>query len=128
MFACSPANNKPLLIDFSADSSAIVFDNIDRAGLLQLQNESSGTDSALNGLVSVLQTPSDQDSTLKELPIEGRVVVTDTNLVFIPKMPFVKGRDYLVMTHLNARFGSVKEMLKNELKPGVRAQQQLLTR
>ncbi|MNJ97332.1 hypothetical protein D3C87_150750 [compost metagenome] len=128
LFACSSANNKPLLIDFSADSSAIAFDNIDRAGLLQLQNESSGTDSTLNGLVSVLQTPSDQDSTLKELPIEGRVVVTDTNLVFIPKMPFVKGRDYLVMTHLNARFGSVKEMLKNELKPGVRAQQQLLTR
>jgi len=128
LFACSSANNKPLLIGFSADSSAIVFDNINRAGLLQLQNESSGADSTLNGLVSVLQTPSDQDSTLKEFPIEGRVIVTDSNLVFIPKMPFVKGRNYLVVTHLNARFGSVKELLKNELKPGVRAHQQLLAR
>jgi hypothetical protein len=128
LFACSSANNKPLLIAFSRDSSVIVFDNIDRAGLLQLQNKSFGADSTLNGLVSVLQTPSDQDSTLTELPIEGRVVATDRNLVFIPKTPFVKGREYLVVTHLNARFGSVKELLKNELKPGVRAHQQLLTR
>lgn len=128
LFACTSANNKPLLIRFSADSSAIVFDHINRAGLLQLQNEVADTDSALNDLVSVLQTPSDQESTLKELPIEGRVVVTDSNLVFIPKIPFVKGRDYLVVTHLNTRFGTVKELLKNELKPGIRAHQQLLTR
>jgi hypothetical protein len=128
LFACSSANNKPLLIGFSVDSSAIVFDHINRAGLLLLQNESSGEDSTLNDLVSVLQTPSDQDSTLKELPIEGEIVVTDSNLVFIPKMPFVKGRSYLVVTHLNARFGSVKELLKNELKSGVRGHQQLLTR
>ncbi|WEK19187.1 MAG: hypothetical protein P0Y49_20630 [Candidatus Pedobacter colombiensis] len=128
LFSCSSANNKPLLIGFSADSSAIVFDHINRAGLLQLQNDSLDGDSVLNDLVSVLQTPSELDSTLKELPVEGKVVVTDSNLVFIPKVPFVKGRDYLVVTHLNARFGTVKELLKSELKPGVRTYRQLLKR
>ena len=127
LFACSSANNKPLLITFSADSTSIVFNNIDPVGLLQLQG-GSVTDSTLNSLVSVLQTPSELDSTLKELPIAGRVVVTDSNLVFIPAQAFVRGRDYLIITYLNARFGDAKDLVSGELKPEVRPLQKTLTR
>lgn len=127
LFACSSANNKPLLITFSADSASIVFNNIDPVGLLQLQGDAV-SDSALSSLVSVLQTPSERDSTLKELPIAGRVVVTDSNLVFIPAQPFVKGRDYLIITYLNARFGDAKDLAGGELKPEVRPLQKTLRR
>ncbi|SMC72876.1 hypothetical protein [Pedobacter nyackensis] len=127
LFACSSANNKPLLITFSADSTSIAFNGIDPVGLLQLQSASAG-DSTLNSLISVLQTPSERDSTLKELPVPGRVLVTDSNLVFIPAQPFVKGRDYLVITYLNARFGDAKDLVSGKLKPEVRPIQQVLTR
>jgi hypothetical protein len=127
LFACSSANNKPLSIAFSADSTSIVFNGVDPVGLLQLQSESAG-DSTLSALISVLQTPSERDSTLKELPIAGRVVVTDSNIVFIPTQPFVKGRGYLVITYLNARFGDAKDLVNGEVKPEVRPIQKLLTR
>ena len=127
LFACSSANNKPLLIDFSADSSAIVFNNIEQAGLSQLQ-KSEGKDSTLNNLIAVLQSPSEKDATLKELPVNGKVLLTDSNVVFIPLRPFVKGRDYLVITHLSARFGAIADLLKGEVVNRVRPQQKLLTR
>ncbi|WP_316816883.1 hypothetical protein [Pedobacter nyackensis] len=127
LFACSSTNNKPLLIGFSADSSAIVFNDIDQAGLLQLQNL-EGNDTTLNSLVSVLQTPSERDSTIKESPVDGKILVTDSCIVFTPSVPFLKGRDYLVITHLNTRFGSIKDLLKDEVVNRVRPQQQLLTR
>lgn len=127
LFACSSANNKPLLIDFSADSSSVVFNQIDQTGLLQLKSLGQG-DSTLNNLISVLQTPSAIDTGLRELPVDGKIMVTDSNLVFIPASPFVKGKTYLVVTYLNARFGSIEKILKNELKPGIRPQQKVLTR
>lgn len=127
LFACSSTNNKPLFIGFSADSSAIVFNNIDQAGLLQLQSL-EGNDTTLNSLVSVLETPSEHDSTLKEAPVDGKIMVTDSCLVFTPSSPFVKGRDYLVITHLNSRFGSIKDLMKDEVANRIRPKQQLLTR
>jgi hypothetical protein len=127
LFACSSANNKPLLINFSRDSSAIVFSNIGQAGLLQLQKVSDN-DSMLNSLIAVLQSPSEKDPTSKELPVDGKVLVTDSNIVFIPVRPFVKGRDYLVITHLSARFGAARDLLKGEVTNRVRPQQKLLRR
>ena len=127
LFACSSANNKPLIIDFSADSSAIVFNNIGQTGLLQLQKR-PGNGSTLSSLIAVLHSPSEKDSTLKELPVEGKILVTDSNVVFMPLKPFVKGRDYLVITHLSARFGAVGDLLKGEVVNRVRPQQKLLTR
>lgn len=127
LFACSSTNNKPLLIGFSADSSAIVLTRIDLAGLRQLQ-ASGSNDSTFKTLVSVLETPNEQDTAFQEKTLEGKFKITDTALVFIPIAPFVKGRDYLVITHLNTRFGDVKTLLKGDLKPGVQPQQKLLTR
>ncbi|WP_316810420.1 hypothetical protein [Pedobacter heparinus] len=127
LFACSSANNKPLLIGFNSDSTAIVFKQIEQSGLLELQQLKPG-DSAFNNLVAVLQTPSEKDTSINEAPVEGRFSVTDSNLVFIPARPFVRGRDYLVITHLNAKFGQMKDLLVGELKNRVKPQQKLLTR
>ena len=125
--ACSSSNNKPLLIGFSADSTSIVFNNIDRTGLLQLKSMAT-QDSVLNDLISVLQTPSETDTTIKELPLAGKLMVTDTNIVFTPERPFLKGNDYLVITYLNVRFGSAEQILKSQLNTAVKPHQVLLTR
>lgn len=125
--ACSSTNSKPLLIAFSADSSAIVFSNIDPAGLLQLKNFSP-IDTVFNDLVSVLQSPSEIDTTVKEMPIAGYFKATDSSLVFTPVQPFIKGVDYLVITSLNVRFGSTEKLLKGDLSYGIRPKQKLLTR
>lgn len=127
LFSCSSANNKPLFIDFSADSSAIIFNNIGEAGLLQLQGLPA-KDSILNRLVAVLKSPTEKDSTFREVPVDGKVQLTDSNVVFIPVTPFVRGDEYLVITHLTARFGAIVELLEGEVANRVRPQQKLLTR
>lgn len=126
-FACSNANNKPLSIDFSSDSTKIVISHIDRTGLLELKNSNKG-DSTLNEMISVLQTPSERDSAIREEPIAGKVMLTDSNIVFIPVQPFQKGRDYLVITHLNIRFGGVEEIVKGKVSYSIKPQQKFLTR
>ena len=125
--ACSTTNNKPLLIGFSADSSSIVVSHIDRPGLLQL-NTVDAQDSALSSLITVLQTPSETDTLFREAPMEGQLILTDTNIVFKPSQPFVKGRDYLVITYLNARFGTAEQIFKSKLNTSVKPQQVVLTR
>jgi hypothetical protein len=125
--ACSNANNKPLSIDFSLDSTKIVLSHIDETGFLSLKN-SKETDSALNELVAVLQTPSELDSAIREEPVPGKMLLTDSNIVFIPLQPFVKGRDYLVITHLNIRFGGMEEIVKGKVSYRMKPQQKMLTR
>ena len=126
-FACSNANNKPLSIDFSSDSTKIIISHIDQTGLLELKN-SNKEDSTLNELLSVLQTPSERDSAIREEPIAGKVVLTDSNVVFVPAEPFRKGWDYLVITHLNIRFGGVEEIVKGKINYSIKPQQKFLTR
>lgn len=125
--SCSGTNSKPLSIHFSADSTKIVFDHVDRAGLLELKNKNDG-DSVLSGLISVLHTPSELDSLSREAPVAGKILLTDSNLVFVPEKPFVKGADYLVIAHLNLRFGGAEEIAKGKLNLGLKPVQQLLTR
>ena len=125
--SCSSSNSKPLLIDFSTDSSSIVFKGIDQAGLTSIQGAES-SDSVFNKLVSVLETPSEGDTAFKESVVDGHFKLTDSNLVFIPELPLVKGRNYLVITYLNSKFGDIKALLKGELSTGVRPLQQELSR
>lgn len=127
VFACTSTNSKPLLIGFSADSSSIVFGNINEAGLLQLKN-APASDSVFNNLISVLQTPSEKDTAIMEMPIKGDISIKGNEVVFIPEKPFIKGRDYLVIVYLNARFGNAEDIMKGELSYGVKPTQKLLTR
>ena len=124
---CTSTNSKPLLIEFSRDSTAIEFRNIDRPGLLQLQSIPE-KDSVLSELIAVLQTPSETDTTIKEMPLPGKLVLTDSIIIFTPQRPFIKGNDYLVITYLNARFGTAEQILKSQLNTGVKPVQVLLTR
>ncbi|WP_222537213.1 hypothetical protein [Pedobacter polysacchareus] len=124
---CSDANNKPLSIAFSADSSKIVFSHIDPRGLLELK-ALKNRDSVLMDLVSVLQTPSEKDSVIREEAIPGTINLTDSNLVFSPIQPFVKGREYLVITHLNIQFAKPEEIIKGKLSYTIKPQQKVLNR
>lgn len=124
---CSDANSKPLSIDFSADSSKIVFSHIDPRGLLELQTLKN-RDSVLKDLISVLQTPSENDSLIREEAIPGQIIVKDSSLVFSPIRPFVKGREYLVITHLNIQFAKPEEIIKGKLSYTIKPQQKVLNR
>jgi hypothetical protein len=127
LFSCSSANNTPLLINFSKDSSAVVFKHIDPAGLLQLQNLPAG-DSTLSRMVYVSELVLSVDSAKKEQLLVGKVCVNDSAVLFIPGRPFLKGQDYRVVSYLNVQFGSLKKMLKNELAYRVKPQEKILRR
>ena len=125
--SCSSANNKPILIGFTADSSAIVFSGIDPAGLLQIRNTPE-IDTAYSTILSVLQTPSDNDPKGIETPLPGQVKVTDSTVVFTPLQPFVKGNDYLVVSYMNVKFGNPAKVFSGKLDYNVRPQQLILKR
>jgi hypothetical protein len=124
---CSSSNSKPLSIEFSKDSTKIIVSNIDKPGLLKLQ-ELKTKDSIFSDLVAVLQTPSEKDSTIREELISGNYAVSDSGIVFSPAQPFVKGREYLVITHINAKFGDAEQVAKGQLSLGVKPVQKSLVR
>ena len=124
---CFSSNSKPLSICFSSDSTKIELNNVDRAGLWRLSSLES-RDSLLKELVVVLQSPSEEDSLAMELPLSGYVTLTDSNVVFKPDSPFVKGREYLVVTHLNANFAELNDVFHGEMSTRVQPLQKLLVR
>ena len=124
---CSSSNSKPLSIEFSKDSTKILISNIDKPGLLKLQ-ELKPQDSLFSDLVAVLQTPSEKDSTIREELVSGNYAVSDSGIVFSPTQPFVKGREYLVITHINAKFGDAEQVAKGQLSLGVKPVQKSLIR
>ena len=125
-FSCSTSNNKPLSINFSADSANILIYNIYPAGLYKIKNNIK-TDTLYQKLISVLQTPAD-DSTSKEIEWPGMLTTTGDSLFFTPDKPFVKGKRYLVETILNVTFASGKEIVKANVGHTVKAQQKTLIR
>lgn len=127
LVSCSSANNKPVLIGFSSDSTSIEFRGIDPAGLLQVRN-TPHIDTAYSNVISVVQVPLEVDSTGIELPVPGKVRVTDSMIIFHPSMPFVHGRDYLVISYLNARFGNPAMIFSGKLNHNVKPRQVILKR
>lgn len=127
LFACNTTNNKSLLIKFSPDSTSILISNIDPVGLLQLKNNIN-TDTMYQKLVTVLITPSDDDSLTIEKEWPGGLSMKGNELEFKPDSPFVKGKSYLVSTMLNASFGSVEEIIKGQMGTSLNAQEQVLKR
>lgn len=123
LVSCSSANNKPVLIGFTSDSTSIEFRDIDPAGLLQVRN-TLHIDTAYTNVLSVVET----DSTGIEMPVPGKVQVTDSTIVFHPSMPFVHGRDYLVISYLNAKFGNSAMIFSGKLNHSVKPRQVILKR
>ena len=127
VLGCSSSNSKPLSIAFSRDSTSVVISNIDKPGFLRLR-QLKPQDSTFNELIAVLQTPSEKDSAIREEPIAGSYLVSDTSIVFTPNEPFTKGREYLVITHINAKFGDAEQIAKGQLSLGVKPSQKSLVR
>jgi len=116
--SCTSSNNKPVIIDFSADSSAIILSDIHPVGLLQLKNSKASATTRMNW-VSV---------TVNGAGVPGKVNIQDNKLLFIPEKPFEKGKNYVVSTPLNSNFGGAKEILKGKINYKIKPQQKTLQR
>lgn len=127
LFSCNTVNNKPVVIVFSSDSSQIVVKDINEAGLFQLKSHID-TDSAYQKLVTVLQTPADDDSTGMEVEWTGKLSLKGKEVLFTPSLPFLRGKTYLVETILNTQFASGEDIIKDRVGTKIRAQQQALKR
>lgn len=127
LFACTTTNPKPIAISFAADSNTIVIRNIEKAGLFQLK-ANLATDTTYQNLVTVLQTPADDDTASMEIEWPGKLMLKENNLIFMPDTPFVKGKYYLVQTMLNTQFATGKEIVQAEVGHAVKPQQKLLKR
>jgi hypothetical protein len=127
LFSCSSANNKPISIHFSADSSSIIFSGIDQAGFNQLRN-TPGVDTSYQDMLAVFQTVSENDSTGKEEVLKGRVEFSDSTVVFRPAVPFVKGKQYMVISYMNVQFGGGAKLVKGKLNAALKPSQVFLSR
>jgi hypothetical protein len=127
LIACTSTKNKPLSIHFSTDSNKIVISNIEPAGLFQLK-EYLNRDTAYQSLVSVLQTPAENDSIGVEIDWPGKLSLTGDSLLFTPNYPFTKGKNYLVETMINVQFASGKDIVRSDVGHYLKAQQKMLER
>jgi hypothetical protein len=127
LFSCSSANNKPIRIHFSPDSSSIVFAGVDQAGLNQLRY-SPGIDTSYQDILAVYQTVSENDSTGKEEVLKGRIEFSDSTVVFRPAVPFVKGKQYMAISFMNIQFGGGAKLVKGKLNAGLKPSQVFLSR
>jgi hypothetical protein len=113
--ACNSTKNKPLVIDFSRDSTQIIIEGIDPVGMLKIRNGELN-DSLLQQAITVMESPSDEDSTGMERVMPGMVVIGAHNLTFVPAQPFKKGKLYLVQTYINSAFGDMETLIKGKTK------------
>jgi len=127
LISCSSANNKPVLIQFSRDSSSLIISGIAPAGLLQIRN-TPHIDTAYAHLVTILQISAGEAQPGGEVPVEGKIKVTKNALVFTPLKPFVPGKRYLVITYMNSQFGNAGMLIKGKLSYSVKPQQEILER
>lgn len=125
--ACTTTNSKPVSIKFSRDSSKILISNINATALLQIKNNINSYASYQN-LVTVLQTPAQNDTISIEIDWPGKLNLANATLIFTPKIPFAKGKTYLVSTLINVQFLTTEKVLKSKMEPKVSAQQQILVR
>ena len=127
IIACKTPANKPLSIKFSADSTSIIVSNIGEAAVFQLKNNIN-KDTTYQNLVTVLETPAEDDSASVEREWPGKLNMKGNEVIFTPYRPFLKGKTYLVETKLNMSFGDIEHVLKGKMSTSMNFQQQLLKR
>ncbi|MBG6235095.1 hypothetical protein IWX76_001663 [Pedobacter sp. CAN_A7] len=116
--SCSISNNKPVIIEFTADSAAICLKGINPVGLLELQHQVA-QDSTAGDWVRV-------SADGKEVP--GKLRMQNKEIWFIPNAAFERGKTYLVSTPLNATFGDADQVLKGKVRYHLQPQEVLLER
>lgn len=127
LYACNDTKSRPLEIDFTADSTAIAIRNIDPVGMAKIRNGEL-TDSLLQELVTVLESPMDGDSAGVELQVRGSILPAADGLVFKPNVAFEKGRKYMVLTYVNSRFADFQSIIKSKTKFNMAPNQKVLWR
>lgn len=127
LYACNSTKSKPLEIDFSKDSLAIEIRNIDPVGMAKIRNGEL-TDSLLQGMVTVLQSPQAGDSAGVELEVQGEILPAAVGLIFKPEAGFKKGRKYMVLTYVNSRFADFQSIIKSQTKFNMAPNQKVLLR
>ena len=115
---CSISNNKPVLIGFTADSSAIRVQGINPVGLLELQKQMA-KDSTSGEWVRVFTNGKE---------VHGKVSMLDEEILFFPDTAFEKGQTYLVRTLLNTTFGDTDKVLKGKVSYQIQPQEVMLKR
>ena len=122
-------NNK-LLIDFSADSSIVQISGMNEKSLAYLKNGlvSTQIDEAFKDLVSVVQTPNNDDTVGREVVWKGTLEMSGDTLFFKPENKFVKGQTYLVQTVIGSEFGSGVDLITSDVGDHVKPQEKLLKR
>jgi hypothetical protein len=115
---CSTSNNKPVIVKFTADSSAISVQGINPVGLLELQHHFAN-DSTAGKWMRV-------SSEGKEVP--GKLRMLDQEILFLPDTAFERGKTYLVSTPLNTTFGDADQVLKGKVRYHLKPQEVLLKR
>lgn len=123
---CSLNQENTLPIDFSSDSSAIVFNDLNEANLYRAQQMLLVGGSNIEQLLSVTKL-SEADSS-KEEAINGRLEVKSGAILFYPDTPFVKGQYYLIRTVLGSSFGKTSDILKTQLGHDLKVREKVLRR
>ncbi len=116
-----------LSIDFSSDSSSVVISGMSEKSLAYLKNNVN-IDTNYRDIVSIVQVPNEDDTLGREIILEGKCKMENDHLIFIPKIPFVKGRNYLVQTIVGSEFGSGTDIFTSDVGSHVKAQERLLKR
>ncbi|MNK00015.1 hypothetical protein D3C87_177960 [compost metagenome] len=120
--SCSLKEKEGLNIDFSTDSTAILFTGLDEVNLFRAKEQ---TDSLSQELISVFETDENAGT---EKQVLGKVEIKGATLVFVPQSPFVRGRQYEVRTMLNSSFGKTEDLIKADMGKTVKQQEKVLLR
>ncbi|RZL39878.1 MAG: hypothetical protein EOP00_27360 [Pedobacter sp.] len=120
-FSCSSERKASLAINFSPDSTAIIFSGLDEVSLFRAKEQA---DSLSNELFSVIEMSAES----MEKEIVGKTFIKDNTLTFVPDSPLVKGKTYLVQTLLNSSFGKTADILKSDVGRTIKRQEKILER
>jgi hypothetical protein len=118
--SCSSKNE--LEINFSSDSTTILFTGLDEVSLFRAKQQ---TDSLAQELVSVFESG---ENSGVEKQVAGKIEIKKDTLIFKPKKSFVKDNEYLVQTVLNSSFGKTEDILKADIGKTVKRQEKVLVR
>lgn len=119
--------NQSLKIDFNTDSTKIVVTNIKEAELFELKKMVPHA-IPCGDILCVIETPTEGDSTGKEQERHGDIHFEGDSLVFVPKVPFKNGQQYMVETIIGSNFATTKDAFKGDIGHVVKTKSATLTR
>jgi hypothetical protein len=122
--ACFSKSENALEINFSTDSTKVVFEGIEQANLYQLKrNLNDSISTSLVSVVDLVEAKLGGDKL-----VAGKLIVDRDVVYFVPEQPFKKGHSYWINTVLNASFATKQDILKSDVGHNVKPQEKILKR